>query len=210
MEIREFIENTIYKLDDEDFAKLKKRLIGEYISFTFIDEESISKEIFAEKMYDYFVVLTVNTKGRFEAFLHIFLNNWNTLLEKKIATVASTKKGEEPAAVPRARKYFDHIAKIEKSRNVTLEQLVEYIRIAMSLYASAIEQGIAIKDFEYDFSDIVLDKEIESMKEERSSGFMGKKTMFDLTDLYSNDTATFIMTMILYYHISSNEYMGEY
>ena len=210
MEIKEFVENTIYKLEEEDFIKLKKRLVGEYISFSFIDSKGISKEIFAEKMYDYFVMLTVNTKGGFGNFLHTFLSNWNSLLEKKIAPVPSTKKGEEPAPVPRARRYYEHIAKIEKSRNVTLEQLVEYIRIAMSLYASALGQGIAIKDFEYDFSYILLDKEIDRMKEEKSTGFMGKKTMFDLTDLYSTDTATFIMTMIMYYHINSNEYMGEY
>ena len=52
MEAKEFIELTVNTLDDDKFAALKERLLGEYLKFSFIEEKKVTKDVFAEKLID--------------------------------------------------------------------------------------------------------------------------------------------------------------
>lgn len=54
MQRKEFLEKTVIQLDDDLFGELKKLIVGEYISFSFMKKESITKETLAEKLFDYF------------------------------------------------------------------------------------------------------------------------------------------------------------
>ena len=215
MEAKEFIELTVNTLDDDKFAALKERLLGEYLKFSFIEEKKVTKAVFAEKLMDYFEKLEIKSKGEFESILQSYMGNWDALVSKRIAKVPSVKKNEPPAPVPRARKYYEKIQEIKKSRNLTPRQIVDYTRIVMCLYSSIVEADYSeISDFGYPTKCLEIDKMIASMKAEKSAtipiGNIGKKTMFDLTDLYSEDTGTFIISMIMYYHIKNNEFEGEY
>jgi len=212
LEAKEFIELSVRKLDDELFIALKERLIGEYISFSFIADEKISKDIFSEKLCDYFEKSEIKTKKQFESLLQSYMGSWDDLVGRRIAKTPSSKKNEPPAPVPRARKYYEKIQEIKKSRKLTERQIVDYTRIAMCLYSSIVESGLGeISDFGYPTKCLDIDKMIASMKNEKSVGIsIGKKSLFDLTDLYCEDTGTFIISMILYYHIKNNEIEGEY
>lgn len=215
LEAKEFIDLTVNKLDDDKFLALKERLLGEYLTFFFIDEKKISKAVFSEKLIDYFEKLEIKTKEEFENTLQTYMGNWDALVSKRIAKTPSVKKNEPPAPVPRARKYYEKIQEIKKSRNLTLRQIVDYTRIVMCLYSSIVEANHSeISDFGYPTKCLEIDRMIASMKEEKSTsipiGTLKKKTMFDLADLYCSDTGTFIITMIIYYHIKNNEIEGEY
>lgn len=45
MQRKEFLEKTVIQLDDDLFGELKKLIVGEYISFSFMKKESITKEM---------------------------------------------------------------------------------------------------------------------------------------------------------------------
>lgn len=212
METKEFIESTIKNLNDEIFLSLKRKLLGEYISFNFYEDDDVTKELFAEKLCDYFEKLEIKTKSKFENMLKTYIANWDNLIGKRIAKTPSTKKNEPPAPVPRARKYYDKIQEIKKSRELTLVQVVDYSRIAMCLYTAIVEADYAeISNFDYSVNCLDISKIISAMKDEKGIGIpIGKKALFDLTDLYCEDTATFILSIIVYYYIKNNEIKGDY
>lgn len=209
MECKEFIEFTVKDLDDEFFSALKERLLGEYLSFAFITEDKINKDIFSEKLCDYFETLKIKTKKDFEKILLNYMETWYKLLSPNIAPTPSTKKNEPSAPTPRARKYYEKIFEIMYSRNFTQRQLVDFTRIAMCLYSSVVEKkGARIEDFRYPNTCLELDKIISALKAEKP--LFIKKPLFDISDLYCLDTSMFIISMILYYHIKNNAIEGEY
>ena len=213
MVVKEFIECTVRKFEQSIFEEIKDRMVGEYITFSFIDDNKIYADFFAEKLCDYFEKLEYKSGDNFDAILKKYMTNWDELVGKRIAKEPATKKNEPPQPVPRARKYYYHTIELKKSRNLTVKQLMDYSRVMMSLYTTIINGNYGeISDFEYPVELISIDKIIASMKSEKPSGLLGigKKTMFDLTDLYCSDTSTFILTMIMYYHIKNNAIEGEY
>ena len=213
MNAKDFIDGTVRKLDQELFEEVKDRLVGEYITFSFIEDGKIYPNVFAEKLCDYFEKLGLKTRDDFEAILKKYMSNWDELVGKRIAKEPATKKNEALKPIPRARKYYNHIIEIKKSRNITIKQIVDYSRIMMCLYTTIINEEYAeITDFGYPVEILSLDKIIASMKAEKPNGLLGigKKTMFDLTDLYCSDTSTFVLTMIMYYFIKNNAVEGEY
>ena len=54
MEYIDFVVETIGSLETDKFEMLKKALIGEYLSFSIIQEDKVSKEELSEKVCDYF------------------------------------------------------------------------------------------------------------------------------------------------------------
>ena len=210
---KEFIEGTVRKLDQPLFEEAKERLVGEYITFSFIDDEKVYINVFAEKLCDYFDKLEFKTGENFDSILKKYMSNWDELVGKRIAKEPATKKNEPPQPVPRAKKYYNHIIEIKKSRNLTIKQLVDYSRIMMCLYTAIIKGNfVEISDFGYSVDGLSIDKIIAAMKAEKPNGILGigKKAMFDLTDLHCSDTSTFILTMVMYYYIKDNAIEGEY
>ena len=115
--------------------------------------------------------------------------------------------------MPRSIKYYKHASEIKGSRNLTIKQLADYVRIMLNLYMGAIKADMKeISDYEFATDNLDLDKIISAMKAEKATiGLpIGKKTLFNLEELYCSDTATFVFTMIMFYHIKNNEVEGEY
>ena len=207
MDRKEFTTGTVKEMKPELYEMLKGRILGEYISFQIIDEKEITQLMFSEKICDYFEKLEIKTDKSFNKVVVSYVSDWDEIVKKNIPDVPSDK-GE---AVPRSRKFYDHTLQIKNSRNLTLKQLTDYSRIIMCLYMAIIDnKGKRIKDFDYSTKCLDLDKMIAEMKKEKVSAFpFGTKDKFNLSELYSTDTSTFIMTMIMYYFIKNNDITEE-
>lgn len=210
MESTEFIKESIATLGRAWYGELKAKILGEYLKFSFLNEEEISLSIFSEKINDYFEKLSLKTGSNFESIIKQYLSSWDTLVGKYIAREQVTKKNEAPLPLPRSRKYYNYAMEIRRTRSITMRQLVDYSRIMMCLYSSVIDSNNeVIDDFDYSANFISLEKMIACMKEEKSSAIMFKKKQFDIEDLYGLDTGTFIITMIMYCFIKDNQVEGE-
>ncbi len=204
MKIEEFIENSLAKLNASGYEQLKGKLVGEYLTFFFVDEKSISLEVFCEKVADYFEKVELKTK-EFDRIIAEYVDNLDKLVKRYIPKEPSAKKDEPLPPIPRSRKYYTHAIEIKKSRNLTMKQLADYSRIMLSLYMSVINNNMKeINDFDFDTEELDLDKIISAFKSEKVN-LPIKKNMFDIKELYCMDTATFVITMIMYYHIRNNE-----
>lgn len=209
MDYIEFVKSTVLELESESYEKLLNSLIGEYIHFSILKEDDLSKEILSEKLCDYFEKLELKTNKDFEAHLETYIENLNSLVENRIERPAKTKKDEPPKPKSRALKYYEKVISIKNNRNVTTVQLLDYTRIIMCLYIAIIDEDKkVINDFNYSLSCIDLDRIITSMKKETTS--IIKKPKFKIKDLYCTDTFTFIVLIILIYSILDNKVMGEY
>ena len=221
MDIREFLDGTLKKLDDERFEQITENLIGEYLRFSFIDENMISHEVFCEKLADYFEKTEIKTGDEFSKILMKYVANIDEVVKRYIPKEPSAKKGEPTPPMPRSLKYYRLAVDIKNSRNLTIKQLTDYSRIMMSLYMGAINAGMKEVD-KYEFSTEGLDlgKILSAMKAEKPGiglpigkpaiGLpIGKKIMFNLEDLYSTDTATFVIAMIMFCYIKNNEMEGD-
>ena len=210
MESTEFIKESIATLGRTWYGELKAKILGEYLKFSFLNEEEISLSIFSEKINDYFEKLSLKTGSNFELIIKQYLSSWDALVGKYIAREHVTKKNEAPIPLPRSRRYYNFAMEIRRSRNITMRQLIDYSRIMMCLYTSVIDNNNSIiSDFDYAVNFISLEKMLACMKEERSSALMFRKKQFDIEDLYGLDTGTFIITMIMYCFIKDNQVEGE-
>ena len=53
MEINQLINETVGKMNPTVFGMLKEKLVGEYITFSIIDSNNVTTDIFMEKLCDY-------------------------------------------------------------------------------------------------------------------------------------------------------------
>ena len=213
MEIKEFVDNTVKKLDDENLTRLKERLVGEYLQFSFIDDSLVSCEYFCEKLADYFEKVEIKACTDFTRILTKYMDNINEVVKRYIPKEPSSKKGEPTPPIPRSLKYYKLALETKSSRDLTLKQVADYSRIMMSLYMGAINADMKSVD-KYDFSTEGLDLVtiINSMKAEKPViGLpIGKKAMFNLDNLYSTDTVTFVITIIMFCYIKNSETKGGF
>ena len=199
MEIKEFVADTVKKMDTKTLNVLKKKLIGDYISFSFINEKKVSADVFCEKLCDYFEKLELKTGEKFEKFLNNYMSDLDELVKKNIPKEPKATKSNPRPQVPRSRKYYLFASDFRKSKEPTLRQFQDYSRIMMCLYMSIINsEGQEIDDFEYSTNSLDIDMILSSMKTEKPNIInpIGKKQMFDLSELYSMDTCTFIISFI--------------
>ncbi|WP_024865681.1 hypothetical protein [Butyrivibrio sp. FCS014] len=215
MEIKDFVKETVNEIKSEQFMALKEKLLGEYLVFTFVPEEKITQDIFSEKVCDYFEKLELKIGSSFDKIFQKYVSDWDDIVKRLIPKEPATKKGTVPLPTPRPRKYYERAIEIKNSRSMTIKQKMDYSRIMMCLYMASIDNAEEkeIDDFEFSPTCLKLDRIITAMKAEKPGGLnlpIGKKTMFDLSELYCTDTATFILTMIMFYYIKSNEIIGEY
>lgn len=213
MEIKEFVGSTIQELDTHKFELLKEHLMGEYLTFSFVDDSKITQEIFCEKVADYFEKTELKTGDVFTKILTKYVLNLDEVVKRYIPKEPSAKKGEPIPPMPRSIKYYNHAIEIKGSRNLTIKQLADYSRIMLSLYMGAIKAEMKeTSSYEFSTDNLDLDKIISAMKTEKAAiGLpIGKKPLFDLEELYCTDTSTFVIIMIMYYHVKNNEVEGEY
>ncbi len=213
MDIKDFIGSTVKELDTDNFEKLKGKLVGEYLAFSFVEESRISQEVLCEKICDYFEKIEIKTGNKFAKILSEYVNDLDEVIKRYIPKEPSAKKGEPAPKIPRSIMYYKHAVGIKESRNLTIKQITDYSRVMMNIYMEAIKSGMKeVYDYEFSTEYLDLDKMITSLKAEKGGIALpiGKKTLFDLEELYCSDTATFIIFMIMFYHIKNNEVKGEY
>lgn len=203
----DFVKETILKFDDKNFEIVKNALLGEFLSFSIIPEEKITKEILAEKLCDYFVKLEIKTGKSFNRQIDIYTDNIDDIVDRRVAWEPKPKKNEDTPAISRARKYYKKVRYIKDLKDVSMNQLIDYTRIALCLYMAYINNGYKfVKDFNYDKSCLNIDKIIKTMRTEQENGPLGiaKKDKFDNSDVYSSDKCTFILVIILVQKILQN------
>ena len=200
----EFVEQTVLEIEVDVFEILMEKLLDGYISFQIIDKENVTRDIFAEKLCDYFEKVKMKTDLTFNKIINRYISDWEEILKDSITVEATDQKD---GSISRAKKYYDHALKIKNNKEKTLEHLVDYTRIMLCLYMAVIDNdGKKIKDFDFSSACLDIDKIIEQMKKEKVSTFpFGQKNRYDMAEVNSADVAVFVMVIILFFVIKNNE-----
>ena len=151
--------------------------------------------------------------SEFAKIITKYVADLDEVVKRYIPKEPAAKKGEPVPPTQRSIKYYKHALEIKGSRNLTIKQIEDYSRIMLCLYMGAIDAGMKeVGNYEFSTEGLNLEKIISALKAEKPGiAFpIGKKTMFNLEDLYCTDTVTFVITMITFCHIKNLEVKGEY
>ena len=205
----DFLKQIMDELEETLYAEFRDILVEEYITFSIIEKESITKEILFEKLCDYFEKMELKTGKNFERLIEVYASDIDSLVVNRIAKEPKAKKNEQVPPAPRARKYYDKISVARKSNKASKQVLIDYSRVMLCLYMTIIRESLeVIDDFDYSVGSLNLTKIIDSMRVETT--FRGKKLRFDTKDIYGTDRCTFIWVIMMFYYIKSKEVIGEY
>lgn len=209
MDYSEFIKTTVNTLKPDTYDQIKQILIPEYLNFSIIPEEEITLGILSEKLCDYFEKLDLKTGKSFDKYVESYLKDLDSIVERRIEKTPQPKKNDPtPVIVPRARKYYEKAVSLKKTRTLSTSNLVDYTRIMLCLYTAIIKNGF--KEIgNFDFSSDCLNPLdiIDAMKNEQVK--IGKKSKFDIKELYCSDTCTFILTIVIIYKIINDRVQEE-
>ena len=198
---KDFVSNTVAIFEEEIFQSTKRILMDDYLVFSILDKDDVNREILAEKICDYFEKVELETGKSFENQVKEYMDNLDAIVEDRVARVPKQKKKEkDPVEVSRARKYYEKAIEIKESRNNDLEKLIDYSRIMLCLYVGYIDNNYKyIKDFDLSVDCLDLNKIITNMKKEKSIKLplIGAREKFNIKNLHSMDTCTFVMTILM-------------
>ena len=203
MEYIDFVVETIGSLEIDKFEMLKKALIGEYLSFSIIREDKVSKEELSEKVCDYFEKMILKSGKDFDKLIESYTKGIDYVVSNKIAKPTQSKKNKSVQEdIPRARKYYEKALTIKNSRNLSTRNLIDYSRLIFCLYMEIIKNNYSVID-NFDFSANVLKPNdvIKGMKKKKEDFLIVKKKYFNIKELYSIDTCIFVIAVILLYTI---------
>jgi len=212
MEIKDFLDSTVKEMDEENLAGLMKKLVDEYLTFSYVDKRHISKYVFGEKLADYFEKTEIKTGEKFKKLLSRYMDSLDEVVKR---FVPEEKKG---APLPRSRRYYEHAKAKKGTKNRTMDQVEDFSRIMLSLYMSSINAEMkAVDTYTFSCKELDIDKILIALKAEKEDanllgiGFIpvGKKLKFNPEENYGKDKAIFMITVIMYYHIKNNEQKGE-
>ncbi len=202
--LKSFVQETILTLSPVSFDRLKTALLGEYIPLHVIAPENVTKDVMAEKVYDYFEKLQYKNNKKFEDHIKSFMATLDSLVEPHVAKVPQAKKNEPAPVVPRARKYYEKATGIRKSLE-TVSELIDYTRVMMCLYAMAIkstDERISNFDFSiFCLDPVAIEASLKAEKESVLFGMKNPKPRFDTTEPYTADTCFFVIAIVLLYTI---------
>ena len=177
MEYIDFVVETIGSLENDKFEMLKKALIGEYLSFSIIQEDKVSKEELSEKVCDYFEKMILKSGKNFDKLIESYTKGIDYVVSNKIAKPTQSKKNKSVQEdIPRARKYYEKALTIKNSRNLSTRNLIDYSRLIFCLYMEIIKNHYSVID-NFDFSANVLkpDVIINGMKMKEDFRIVKKK-----------------------------------
>ena len=197
---KEFITRTVNSFGEESFQSVKRSLVDEYLDFSFIKDENITRDTLSEKLCDYFEKVELKTFRPFNKQIQDYVENIKNLVKDNIAEAPKPKKKDKaPIAIPRARQYYEEAVSIRSPENLSLRKLIDYSRIIFCLYAAVIANNHKpINDFDYSADCLNQSQMIGAMKREKKNKLkMKSKTLFNTEELYSIDTCTFVMTIIM-------------
>lgn len=142
MKYNDFINETIMDFGSIEFKHIKALLIGEFLQFSFLEEDTIDQYIFSEKLCDYFEKLELKTKLSFQKHLV----NYSIFLDKLVSNkIAKAPKGNkqvmDPQLIPRSRRYYEKAKANGKKGLHSVPQLIDYCRVMLCLYNSALQSN---------------------------------------------------------------------
>lgn len=214
MDYQELVKSTVMELDAHSFDALSKAIVGEFLSFSVIQENEISKSALAEKVCDYFEKLELKTGKSFEKHIESYMSNIDAIVGRRIAKAPQPiKKDATPIEPPRARKYYNKALSIKNTRSLSPRQLTDYSRFMFCLYAEIINNNYKeIDNLNYSITCLDPDAIIDSMKNEPETDFpvLNKIRKFEIKNLYCSDTCTFIIALIVLYKLLDDKVQGEY
>lgn len=138
----------------------------------------------------------------FDKLIESYTKGIDYVVSNKIAKPTQSKKNKSVQEdIPRARKYYEKALTIKNSRNLSTRNLIDYSRLIFCLYMEIIKNNYSVID-NFDFSANVLkpDVIINGMKMKEDFRIV-KKKYFNIKELYSIDTCTFIIAIIILHTI---------
>lgn len=202
MEYIDFVVETIGSLETDKFEMLKKALIGEYLSFSIIQEDKVSKEELSEKVCDYFEKMVLKSGKNFDKLIESYTKGIDDVVSNKIAKIPKSKKNNSVQGdIPRAGKYYEKALTIKNSRNLSTRNLIDYSRLIFCLYMEIIKNHFTvISNFNFSSDELRPDAIINGMKK-KEDFLIVKKKYFNIKELYSIDTCIFIIAIIILHTI---------
>lgn len=185
------IQSVIFDMSDSNYQLLQNSLEKE-LNFYFI--QSCTKTEFAEKLYDYFDKVELNTRNSLFKLMKGYMQNLDSVVKPYV--VMNSK-------VPsRAQKYYQKASTFLKYKELEFQDMIDYTRIMMCLYAAILKnKGEPIINFDFSIDCLDIDHLLTSFKKE-SKPLIGKsikRDMFNFKDIYGVDQFSFIvLTMFLY------------
>ena len=202
--LHSFVRETVLNTGPVSFDRLKTTLLGEYIQLRIVTPESVTKEVLAEKIHDYFEKIQLKTGKKFEDLLKSYTAELDALVEPHVAKMPPVKKNEPAPAVPRSRKYYEKAAELRKAVKAVPE-LVDYTRLMLCLYTAIISsEEDRISNLDFSLTCLDPDKIEAALKSETESvlfGMKNPKPRFDTSDPYTTDSCFFVIVIILLYAI---------
>lgn len=213
MNATDFVKSTVTNLSPSVLVEMKKLLLGDFISFSILNEESVNEGELAEKICDYFETLELRTGRTFDKYIEIFMKELDSVVEPHIAKAPPIKKGDNtPVKIPRARKYYEKSAQIKDLRTLSISNILDYSRIMMCLYAAIKESnGEPINNFNYSADCIKPEAIMDALKNEEEASILSKakKKKFDIKDVYSADACTLLLSAIVLCSIVNRRVGGD-
>lgn len=210
---KDFVKSTVTNLNPSVLVEMKKLLLGDFISFSILNEESVNEDELAEKICDYFEKLELRTGRTFDKYIEIFMKELDSVVEPHIVKAPPVKKGDNtPVEVPRARKYYEKIAKTKDLKTPSINNILDYSRIMMCLYTAIMEsKGEPINNFNYSADCIKPGTIMDALKKEEEASILSKtkKKKFDMKDIYSADACTLLLSAIVLCSIANRRVEGD-
>ena len=94
MDKKELLKNTILSLDSDSFFEFKTYFFSEFFEFNFLDDSEVTRDIFAEKLYDYFEKVELSNNKDFSTLLQKFMQSLDDKVSKYIEKSPRKKNAE--------------------------------------------------------------------------------------------------------------------
>ena len=201
MDVKEFVQGTVCTLTPPIFELLKEILVGDILSFSIVKSSNISKDLLAEKLFDYFITQGIKTNRSFDKQIETFMGDIDAITSPRIAKTPQPKKGDNtPAAVPRSRKYYEKAISIKGIKQPTLRQLLDYSRYMLCLYTGSMNNtDKPVENFDFSSDCLEPNKILDHMKQEEISIVFppSKRKRFEFKDKYSSEACTIAITSVV-------------
>lgn len=208
MTVKEFLEFILKDMDESTYEELRDKLTDGYLQYSYVEKTDISKGFLLEKLHDYFDKVELKNDDRIQVMLSKYMSSWKNLVIRRII---KEEKDDQGNKVPtRAKRYYDLACEIRYSKDISLDQRVDFARIMLCLYMAEINEKNGIDNFDYSVDAINIDRILKSLKSEETEGKIGRRKLLNLSSKYGTDTCTMVLTILFYYYIKNNALRGEY
>ncbi|MFH0374034.1 hypothetical protein [Streptococcus sp. A22] len=212
MKYNDFIKETIMDFSSIEFKNIKALLIGEYIQFSFLEDNRIDQYIFSEKLCDYLEKLELKTKIPFQKHLVYYSIFLDKLVSNKIAKAPKgNKQVIDPQLIPRSRRYYEKAKANGKKGLHSVPQLIDYCRVMLCLYNSALQSDTKLLEtINLSIDALSIEQIILNMKQEQAKKLNYQVAeFFSKNGVYSSEVFYLIMTIIVYCELKNSKNQGE-